>query len=143
MILDIIAHISLNPQIWLPIIGPFTFFYCDFRLKKSFNISLDTLGGDLCVSALGIDISQLLSIMISDFSNQQSSLTIFLPFLLVHVISWVISISLVANVCKSNNNSFYQVKYVSRADKLKILLSYFLGSFSFILSINGLFMLDK
>lgn len=117
------SNLSYNQQTGVFIAIPFFLFFVDLLLKNGFNLSIDTAGGDLCLAAVSLDISQLF-IAISGSAKSIELSLLLLILTIVHFFLWIFSLRLV---------SFDEYLYLVR---LRIGTSYFLGLLAFYTSLG-------
>ena len=98
---------------------PFILFVVDILIKEGFNISIESAGCDLCLAAIGLDVSQTFIAFSESHSDSQLS-SLFLVLIVVHLLSWIIALRLISF---SKNHLPFQ--------NLRICASYFVGLFSF------------
>ena len=117
------SNLSYNQQTSVFIAIPFFLFFVDLLLKNGFHLSIDTAGGDLCLAAVSLDISQLF-IAISGSAKSIELSLLLLILTIVHLFLWIFSLRLV---------SFDEYLYLVR---LRIGTSYFLGLLAFYTSLG-------
>lgn len=117
------SNLSHNQQTGVFIAIPFFLFFMNLLLKNGFHLPIDTAGGDLCLAAVSLDISQMF-IVISDSTKSKELSLLLLALAVVHLFLWVSSLRLV---------SFGEYLYLSR---LRIGTSYFLGLLAFYTSLG-------
>lgn len=74
---------------------PILLFLTNLTVKNGFNLSIDTAGADLCLVAVGLDISQTF-IAMSGATPATELSTLLLTLALVHVFLWMASLRLVS-----------------------------------------------
>lgn len=113
------SNLSYNQQTAVFTVVPFFLFFADLLMKNGFRLSIDTAGGDLCLAAVSLDISQAFIAVSGTIQNIQLS-PLLLILVLVHVFLWVSCLRLVSFTGRS-----------SFPDSLRIGISYFLGLLAF------------
>jgi len=117
------STLSETEQTAIFIAIPFFLFFMDLLVKNGFNISTETAGGDLCLAAVGLDISQTF-IAMEGISRDMKLSSLLLLLALAHLFLWASSLRLVA------------FKKRSSLINLRIGISYALGLLAFYTSLG-------
>jgi len=117
------SNLSYSERSAIFIAIPFFLFFMDILIKNGFNLSTETAGGDLCLAAVGLDISHTF-IALSGLTLNFKLPSLLLILALIHLFLWASSLRLVAFKEKP---SFV---------KLRIGTSYFLGVLAFYTSLG-------
>lgn len=117
------SNLSYNQQACTFMTIPFFLFFMDLLVKNGFHLPIDTAGGDLCLAAVSLDISQIF-ILISGSTKSIELSLLLLILAVVHSFFWILSLRLV---------SFGENLYLTR---LRIGTSYFLGLLAFYTSLG-------
>ncbi len=125
-IVDWWLNLTYLQQVWIFMGIPFILLFTDLIIKNGFELSIETAGGDLCLAAVGIDISQTF-ISISNFSESIKLLPMLLILAFIHLFLWALSLRLV-----SFRKSF-------SFPRIRIGTSYFFGLFAFCTSFGTIF----
>lgn len=117
-------------------VTPFLLFFINLLIKNGFRMPTETAGGDLCLVAVGVDISQMCTTM-SDDTQSIELLPLLLLFFLAHLFLWASSLRLVSfggeKGRKDGGTSLDKVRSV------RIGTSYVLGLLAFCTSLGTVF----
>lgn len=131
MLMEWWVNLSSNIHSIFIIFLPLLIFFMDMVIKNGFGLNIDTAGCDLCLVAIGLDITQISVFLLSN--NGASSFTCLLFIVIfAHIFIWVTTLWIVSKSISVHKNYIlisitYMLGILSVIVSVEIILEFVIG----------------